>query len=294
MTKKRFSSVARRVHTDAGFLQLSAPQPNARSLWLWLLTCPEQTNIPGLIRIGERGAAEACHNWPLEGFRKGFQEVSRNGLAVADWGARLVWVPKAIKYNPPANPNVIKSWSDNWDELPECSLKGQAWQALKLSLEQRRKGWGEVFANSCPNHSPNHPPNQEQEQESSLSKGAGPDLGPISDDEAGVLDTLRSLDDLAKHATLAFARELLSAAGRVKKQLGELLDQIRFVATEAQAARVAGELFDSSARLITLAGRQPDHLQRWKKTIKPEVAGTPIAKPGEVARRMRERKGLRS
>jgi hypothetical protein len=67
----------------------------------------------------------------VEAFREAFGEVFRKGLAEADWKARVVWVPNAVKYNRPESPNVVKSWRYAWDEIPECSLKAQAHERLR-------------------------------------------------------------------------------------------------------------------------------------------------------------------
>jgi hypothetical protein len=110
--------------------------------------------IPGLFSIGEAAFAEQLR-WPLKGFRKAFEEVSSQGMAEADWAAQLIWVPKGIIYNPPANPNVIKGWHHEWSELPECDLKLKAWGLLKQFTEGLDKPEKDVFkvafAYACPN-----------------------------------------------------------------------------------------------------------------------------------------------
>src|SRR4051812_18923898 len=85
---------------DSKFRDLSAPQPNGQSLWIYLLTGPHTTNIPGLSCAGEAHLAEAL-GWSVEAFREAFLEVSSKGLAKADWKARVVWIPNAMKFNPP-------------------------------------------------------------------------------------------------------------------------------------------------------------------------------------------------
>ena len=49
---KRWSAVTRAMWTDARFLGLSSPEPNAQTLWLYLLTNPHQISIPGLLPLG--------------------------------------------------------------------------------------------------------------------------------------------------------------------------------------------------------------------------------------------------
>lgn len=155
-----YSRVLRRMWNDARFRRLTAPQPNAQTLFIRLLSGPELTVIPGVFPAWEAGLAQAL-GWPLEGFRKAFGEVFREGLAEADWEAGLVFVPKALKHNPPASPNVVISWGTHWDLLPECNLKVKAYWTLKAFAEGLGKAFGEAFAKGIANPSPN----QEQEQD---------------------------------------------------------------------------------------------------------------------------------
>lgn len=145
----RYRKIDVRIWSDAKIRQLSSPQPNAQSLWIYLLTNPDTTSLPGLFRAGEAGLAEAL-GWPLEGFREGFRELSSGGLAKADWKARLVFLPNVIRHNPPENPNVIKGWKTPWDELPECDLKVEAYQLFKEFLEGFAKGFQEAFRGALP------------------------------------------------------------------------------------------------------------------------------------------------
>lgn len=160
----RYSKIHRRIWNDEKFRSLSKPQPCGQFLWLRLLSGPELGPIPGLFQAREPGLADAL-NWPLEPFRESFRELVRNGIAKADWEAGLVWVPNAVLYNAPANPNVVTSWSDAWSELPECKLKSEAFARLCTYLGGRGESFLAAFRNGCPNHSPNHCPNQDQDQE---------------------------------------------------------------------------------------------------------------------------------
>jgi hypothetical protein len=141
--------------------------------------------------------AEAL-GWDLKAFREAFAEASRQGLVKADFEARLIWLPNAIRYNEPENPNVVKSWRAAWDELPECKLKRVAWEALRVALaakdevaEKNESAWVTAFSQSCPEPSvegsakgmpkscgkPSDktcgkaPPNQEQEQDQEQEEG---------------------------------------------------------------------------------------------------------------------------
>jgi hypothetical protein len=153
---------------DARVQSLTWPPPNGLTLWQRLLTGPELGCIPGLFQAWEAGLAQALR-WDLKGFREAFQEVSLEGLAQADWKVGLVWAPKAIIHNRPESPNVVKSWRDQWEELPECDLKLEAYQSLKDFTEGMGEAFSKAFLEACrkPSGNPSGNPcrNQEQEQE---------------------------------------------------------------------------------------------------------------------------------
>jgi len=167
----RYRKIDVRVWVDQKFCDLSPLPPCGQALWLYLLTNPDTTSIPGLFRAGEAAMAEAL-GWPLKAFREAFLEVSRKGMAKANWEARVVWIPKAIEYNKPESPNVVKGWATYWDEIPECDLKEQAYQTLITYMKGLSKGYQEAFkAIRKPSKKPSGKPFgktrpiQEQEQE---------------------------------------------------------------------------------------------------------------------------------
>lgn len=165
----RYRKVDPKMWGDAKFRALTPPPPCGQSLFQYLLTCREHTNVPGILNGGKAHFAEAL-GWPLEGFQKAFGEVLREGLAKADWGAQMVWLPNSKKYNVPESPNVVLSWRTAWDEVPECALKLEAYHALKAFTEGLGKAFGEAFAKACAKPSPKALANQEQEQEQEQDK----------------------------------------------------------------------------------------------------------------------------
>jgi hypothetical protein len=160
----RYRKVDTRMWGDAKFKSLSPLTPCGQGLWLYLLTGPETSVIPGLFRAGEAGLSEAL-GWSLKGFREAFAEAFREGIAKADWEARIVWLPNATKYNKPESPNVVKSWEHSWDELPECQLKDEAYEALKAFTEALGEAFAKAFRQACRKPSRKPSLNQEQEQE---------------------------------------------------------------------------------------------------------------------------------
>src|SRR3989304_5505212 len=142
----RYRKVKVAVWGDAKFRPLSAAPPNGQTLFLYLITSPYGGPLwlPGVIVAGEAALAEGL-GWPVKGFRKGFAELFAKGLAKADWAARLVFLPKAFKHNPPDNPNVARAWRKAFEELPECGLKAEIFHDVTLFLKGLPKGFLEGF-----------------------------------------------------------------------------------------------------------------------------------------------------
>jgi hypothetical protein len=160
----RYRKIDTRMWGDSKFRELSSPKPSGKYLWMFLLTGPQTSNVPGLFHAGEMALAEELE-WSVEDFREAFGEVFRKGLAEADWKARVVWVSNAVKYNQPESPNVVKSWRYAWDEIPECALKTEAHERLKAFTKGLGEGFAKAFAEACAQPSPNQEQEQEQEQE---------------------------------------------------------------------------------------------------------------------------------
>lgn len=216
--KHRYSTVSRRIWGDAKVKRLSPPAPCGRFLWVWLLTCEEQSSVPGLIRLGEAGMAEAI-GWPVRGLRKAMSELLTEKMIEVDWSARLVWIPNRVVHSPPANPNVVTSWSHDWDELPDCDMKWRAHAALYAWCRLQGQAWASAFSASCPNpHVPteanpsanpsgNHAGNpsgkgtpiqeqeQDQEQDQEQKQEGNPSTAPL-DTDPGVLAIAA---ELARH-----------------------------------------------------------------------------------------------
>lgn len=128
--KAVYRKIAVRIWADQKFRNLSPIPPSGQALWLYLLTGPHTGAIPGLFSSGKAAMAEGL-NWSLEDFERCFSEIEAQGMALADWKARLVWVPNAIRYNRPDNPNILKFWGAWMQGLPECDLLDLAREHLR-------------------------------------------------------------------------------------------------------------------------------------------------------------------
>jgi hypothetical protein len=154
----RYKKIDQRMWGDEKFRRLSRPKPNAQSLWLYLLTGPHTTALPGLSVAGPAGLAEAL-GWPVKDFTGVFEELTALGMAFIDPAARVLWIPNGVKYDPPENPNVVKHWAKLFDAIPECDLKATALARLKCFIDGMAEpfvqAFRDSFANSLPNPSGN-------------------------------------------------------------------------------------------------------------------------------------------
>jgi hypothetical protein len=195
----RYRKVEVRTYGDEKFCKLSRMLPSGQSLWLYLITGPHTTSIPGIFRAGRAALAEEL-GWEQEAFDKAFEEVFAQGMAKADWNSRVVWIPNAIKHNAPENPNVVKGWSTTLDLIPECDLKVEALEAIGKHLESMNPAFLDAFRGIVDHVNPstkgsrkgsakpsgNGMANQEQEQEQEKdppSASATPKADPVPDRE---------------------------------------------------------------------------------------------------------------
>jgi len=160
----RFRKIDVRLWCDEKFRKLTPITPSGQALFLYLLTNPNTTVIPGLYRAGAAAMAEEL-GWKVEALIKNMEEIIEQGLAKADLEARVIFLPNAIKYNKPQSPNVIKSWIMHWDEIPECKLKAFAYDILKSFIDTLGEGYTKAFYQTINKPYAKTIPNQEQDKE---------------------------------------------------------------------------------------------------------------------------------
>lgn len=159
----RYRLVDVRIWCDQKFISLSPLQPSGQALFLYLLTNPNTTVIPGLYRSGAAAMAEEL-GWSIEGFMKAFEEILDQGLVKADLKSRLIFIPNAMKYNRPQSPNVVKSWALHFDELPECELRNIAYESLKSFTKTLGEAFAKAFEETISKSYCKTKLNQEQDQ----------------------------------------------------------------------------------------------------------------------------------
>jgi hypothetical protein len=146
----RYRKVDIRMWGDEKFRSLSRPSPNGQFLWIYLLTGPHTNGLPGVFDTGAASLSEAL-NWPVTSLKRCLAPILARRMAVYDERHHLFWIPNAIRYNLPSSPNVIRSWSKTWDELPECLLKARAREGLRKGIaEALGEAFVRAFDEACP------------------------------------------------------------------------------------------------------------------------------------------------
>lgn len=160
----KYRKIETRIWNDGKFCDLS---DDGKLLFFFLLTHPHLTAL-GAMRISVAGMAGEL-NWTLERLSKALGEAFRKGLVKYDEKALFLWLPNFLKYNPPESPNVVKSWEQSLDYLPECHLKQQLISHVKSRVESLSGGFrealGEAFRKSMANQEQEQEQEQKQDQE---------------------------------------------------------------------------------------------------------------------------------
>ncbi len=157
----RYRKVDPRIWNDAKFTDLSE---RGRLVFLFVLTHPHMTML-GAMRATIPGLATEL-KMDLKGFSEAFAEASSKGMVKHCEKAHFIWLPNFLKYNRPESPNVVKSWPEAFDLVPECDLKDELFQRLTEFSESLTEAFREAFAKAMPN--------QEQEQQQKQDKNLPP------------------------------------------------------------------------------------------------------------------------
>lgn len=132
---KRGSYEFRTVHPamwrDKEFKLLSL---EAKLVWLHCLTGPHGTHFPGLSRTTVREIAATVDLSPRK-VASIMDSLTKLGWLRHDDVEEVLFLPNALKYNPPDNEKQLKHWVRIWSNFPECSLKQLALDALRHACD---------------------------------------------------------------------------------------------------------------------------------------------------------------
>lgn len=149
----RYNEVYQCTWDSEDFKSLSKSEPNAQTLWLYLLTGKHKTPLPGIYNIG-LGALEDFLKWSRKALAECFQELSRKDMAKVDFENNVIYLPNWYKWNKPQNPNVLKGWLNLLDNIPNCEYKYLYYQQLKSLVESLDKSFHKVLSESFPTPKP--------------------------------------------------------------------------------------------------------------------------------------------
>lgn len=122
---------------------------NAKLLWVYLLTSPDTTMIPGILSVGAGRIADDL-GYDTDEVRAALAEITATGEVEFD-PAGLVWFKKGLDHNSPDAPNNVKGWRRHWSEVKKCALKDVAWCEIRSWLgENKGQAFVEAFDLACP------------------------------------------------------------------------------------------------------------------------------------------------
>lgn len=213
---RAFRKVSPRIWSDAKFLSLS---DDGKLALLFLLTHPTLTSL-GALRGNCPGLAVEIR-WKAERLETAIQELTAAGIVDLDAGASFIALPNYLKHNPPENPNVIKSWGDQAERLPECSAKERLIERAQQHAKDRGQTFLKAFTDAFPewfpeparNGSGNGMPNPETETETETEPENKPKPEPETEGEAVSGNGRRPVNGFYEGLTEADLRDPAKVAG---------------------------------------------------------------------------------
>jgi hypothetical protein len=275
----RFRKIDLRLWGDEKFRRLSRPGPNAQTLFIYLITGPHTTALPGLSGVGEAALAEAL-DWPVHALRKAMVELIELGMVKFDRAARVVWVPNVIKYNSPQSPNVVRGWRPAWDEIPECDLRREARQVLGQAVCAMGDGYAKAFGEALTEVSPDPfrqvSPNQEQEQEQEQEEY--PPKPPKGGEGASVND-----EGFARFWESYPKRKAKAAAQRAWSKLAPSPELLRTILAAVERQKASADWQREEGRFIPHPASWLNQ-RRWEDEAGQPVAAAAASPEAEEAR----------
>jgi hypothetical protein len=273
-------------HADS-FRRLSAPPPNAQTLWTYLLTGPRTIAIPGVIVARPAVMADDLR-WSRRGFDRAMAEIVAAGMAEIDQEVGLIVLANALIHDGqprntarPNGGNAIKSWCQSLLSVPACALRDVLAARLatfaSLCGEEIAKAFAESMGRPCTRPSVDHPTTipdgvgtqdqeQKQDQDQEQKKeGARPPAAPTlsllpAEPPAAKPDPIADLwaeQERLRAEVIPTSRPLKFAADRRRKiaallKAGYSLDDLRacLASYAAEARSNGGEWFNGDSNWV--------------------------------------------
>lgn len=129
-----YGKVQKSIWNDRKFRKLSS---SGKLIFLCMLTYPAMTQLGAMRATGTGLRAEL--GLSSTDFDAAMAELRALGLVRDDPPAAYIEIVNFLRYNPPSNPNQVKSWTHVIQLLPECELKTER---LRGAISQvKRRGW---------------------------------------------------------------------------------------------------------------------------------------------------------
>jgi hypothetical protein len=159
-----YRKIDTRINNDAKFRSL---KPLEQWLWYRLITHDHLTSL-GAMRNTPGGLAEDLE-MPKKQFARLFRSLIETHFVCYDEKTHLMWFRNFLKYDGPANPNVIKGWNEILDKLPEGNELNKLIQHVAIFVcenfsEAFVEALPKAFMEALPKPFRKGLPKQEQEQ----------------------------------------------------------------------------------------------------------------------------------
>ena len=210
--------VYRRVHVrmwrhGSSFQKLTRLNPSGQALWLYLLTSEHSIIIPGVVCAGPATIAETL-KWSIESFHESFEELSNEGMVIANFDARIVFCLRGPEYMQPHNPNVLVSWGKEYNNLPECDVKNiiyrKVYEAVMTMESDKQESFAKSFRKSF--GEPLHESFASQDKDKDKDRGKGYSARKVanekSDDETRMMLAGRFFEHVKSRAGESMAKRI--------------------------------------------------------------------------------------
>ena len=259
----KYRKIDTRIWNDRKFNSLS---DDAKYLFIYILAHQNLTSI-GAVRTSLAGlSGELC--WELDRTKNAFAEITNLKLVQFDDKSFLLWLPNFLKYNKPESPNVVRSWAQSLDYLPECDLKDELISKIFLFVSSMSKSYVEAlpqaFRKGLPNQEQEQEQELEQEQERDRARGCATlrskkslsleDLNNKSKNQSEyseqAIEVLEFLNQKANKCFEPIKENLVEIIERLKQ--GETVEICRSLIVKKARSWLGDKNMDSNLNPITL------------------------------------------
>lgn len=130
---RKYSTVERHVWRDPDVHRMDRL---TKLLWVHLLTSGFYTNITGLLPASLAMVADELREDLNDEFRQSVQILVDMGWIKVDTDARLIFLPGALRHNPPGSPNEVIGWGNSFVEIPDSPLRLEWLEALVTTAKE--------------------------------------------------------------------------------------------------------------------------------------------------------------